>query len=140
MANQPSQALLDRQLRTVYYETEGFGSQPLKLTLGELIEYGLKGGRWVEALEATWCYQIGLSSASDCDDWIDLVFTVVEDKRYEELFVHEIILTAIRINGRALSKKEVWEFIFPLATDVRYRINMASSKHGKDALLKVARQ
>jgi hypothetical protein len=117
-AKTPPQDLLDRNIRSVYYETASFGSQSLNITLGELVKSGLEAGVWENEKINIWKYYIYLSDVSGKIHCMSIFFTVVEEVELKKIFEKDIILTNIIIDGQSLKNKDVFDFILPVAVKI----------------------
>lgn len=118
LAQTQPQDLFDRNIRSVYYETEGYGSQSLNITLGELVNIGLKPGVWKNEKENIWVYYIYSPDINKKINCMSLYFTVVDEIDLKKYFEKDVILTSIVINGHHLKKKEVFDFILPAAIKI----------------------
>ena len=117
-ADVPPPWLLERQLRSVYYETDSYGSMPMRISVGELITYGLQPGVWVRVSDSEWQYRIGSDPSMENDTATWYTFITVEDERFKNLFAQEVILSGIRTTHRHLSNREVFALIQPVAVEI----------------------
>ncbi|ADW16303.1 hypothetical protein Despr_0109 [Desulfobulbus propionicus DSM 2032] len=121
LAQEPPQSLLDRQVRSVYYETDSYGSQPLRVTLGELIKHGLLPGDWDLVADTVWHYIV---PTGDHGGRVRFEFTVITDPQWRHLFTNEVIVTGLQVGGRDLPRPEIWAVLLPLAVEVRARVRL----------------
>lgn len=135
-ATTPAQSLFDRQVRCVYYETETFGTQPLQITLNDLLSKGLRPGSWISDRPGVWHYSMIASAPEGAARKIVIEFRVMDEEQWRELFKDEILLTGIRIDDRDLSKPEIWSVILPIALEVRHQGQQAVSSMDREVVFR----
>lgn len=118
-ADGPPPWLLERQLRSVYYDTDSYGSLPMRISLGELIACGLQSGVWMKVSDSEWQYRIDPETPTKFDTEIWYTFTTVEDERFKNLYAQEIILSGIRTIDRNLTNREVFALMLPVVVEIR---------------------
>lgn len=118
-ADGPPTWLLERQLRSVYYETDSYGSMPMRISVDELITYGLQPGVWVRISDSEWRYRIGSEPLTENDMAVWYTFITVEDERFKKLYAQEVILSGIQTPYRRLSNREIFDLMMPVALEIR---------------------
>ena len=119
-AQAPPQEILDRNLRSVYYETTSFGSIPLKISLNDLVKNGFINGVWENEKINIWKYTLYISDKSGYKKCLSLFFTVVDDVNLQKCFENDVVLTKILIDGQPLRNSNVFDLVLPVALDIYY--------------------
>jgi len=117
-AQSPPQEILDRNLRSVYYETTSFGSIPLKISLDDLVKNGFRNGIWENENINTWKYTLYVSDKSLYKKYLSLFFTVVDDVYLKKYFENDIVLTKVIIDGQPMKNSNIFDLVLPVALDV----------------------